>query len=113
VGRAAAGVAAGIVANDAFQAAACARAGSGAWRAGAALVQHDDPASVAVLQLAHREAVARGEVWWLAETLRVRAQAERRFGDTALASELLVEARRVATEHGAQLLVDRLAAHSD
>jgi hypothetical protein len=81
--------------------------------AGAALLQHDDPASVAVLQLAHQEAVARGEVWWLAETLRVRAQAERRFGDAALASELLAEARRVATEQGAQLLVDRLAADCD
>jgi hypothetical protein len=52
-------------------------------------------------------------VGWLAETLRVRAQAERRFGDAALAGELLAEARRVATEQGAQLLVDRLAADCD
>jgi hypothetical protein len=81
--------------------------------AGAALLHHDDPAAVEVLEVAHREAVDRGEVWWLAETLRVRAHAERRFGDAALAGDLLAEARRVAATQGAQLLVDRLAAEAD
>jgi hypothetical protein len=45
-----------------------------------------------------------------AETLRIRAHAERRFGDAALARELIAEARRVAAAQGAHLLVDRLAA---
>ena len=35
------------------------------------------------------------------------------FGDSELAGEVLAEARRVATEQGAQLLVDRLAADCD
>jgi hypothetical protein len=78
--------------------------------AGAALLNYDDPAAVAVLERAHREAVERGEVWWLAETLRIRAHAERRFGDAALARGLLAEARHIAAQQGARLLVDRLAA---
>jgi DNA-binding SARP family transcriptional activator len=78
--------------------------------AGAALLNYDDPAAVAVLERAHREAVERGEVWWLAETLRIRAHAERRFGDAALARKLIDEARHIAAQQGAQLLVDRLAA---
>jgi hypothetical protein len=44
--------------------------------------------------------------------IAVRTHAERRFGDAALASELL-EARHVAVAQGAQLLVDRLAAEGD
>jgi hypothetical protein len=78
--------------------------------AAAALLHHDDPRAIDVLALAHREAVERGEVWWLAETLRVRSQAERRFGDAALADTLRAEAVRVADAQGARLLVDRLAA---
>jgi hypothetical protein len=77
--------------------------------AGHALLVADDPRSVEVLARAQSEALERGEVWWLAETLRLRANAERRFGDVTLAPALLDEARRVAAEQGAQLLVDRLA----
>jgi hypothetical protein len=53
--------------------------------------------------------VERGEVWWLAETLRLRSHAERRFGDPALVADLLADARRIAAEQGARLLVERLA----
>lgn len=76
---------------------------------GDALLHVGDPRSVEVLARAARDAVERGEVWWLAETLRLRAQAERRFGDATLADGLLEEARRLAAEQGAQLLIDRLA----
>ena len=81
--------------------------------AGAALLHHDDPRALDVLARAHREAVERGEVWWLAETLRVRSQAERRFGDAGVADTLRAEAVRVANEQGARLLVERLAAASN
>lgn len=78
---------------------------------GAALLHHDDPVARDVLERAHREALERGEVWWLAETLRLRAVAERRFGDGALGDALLGEARAVAAAQGGRLLIDRLAAH--
>jgi hypothetical protein len=80
---------------------------------GEALLRIDDPLARDVLELAHTETLERGEVWWLAETLRLRAHAERRFGDAGLSTELLAEARTVATTQGARLLVDRLAAELD
>jgi hypothetical protein len=80
---------------------------------GAALLHHDNPVARPVLERAHREAIVRGELWWLAETLRLRSHAERRFGDPALAAGLLADARRIAAEQGATLLVERLAGEAD
>ncbi len=77
--------------------------------AGGALLHAGDPRSLTVLARAERDAVERGEVWWLAETLRLRSHAERRFGDPALVADLLADARRIAAEQGARLLVERLA----
>ena len=81
--------------------------------AGEALLHVDDASACDVLDLAYAEALERGEVWWLAETLRLRAHAERRFGDPHKATTLRDEARHVAAAQGAQLLVDRLAAEGD
>jgi DNA-binding SARP family transcriptional activator len=78
--------------------------------AGAALLHVDDRRALDVLERARAEAVARGEVWWLAETLRLLAEAEQRFGDPTHSRALLAEARRLAERQGAQLLVDRLSA---
>jgi DNA-binding SARP family transcriptional activator len=81
--------------------------------AGEALLHVDDASACDVLDLAYAETLERGEVWWLAETLRLRACAERRFGDPQKATTLRDEARRVAAAQGAQLLVDRLDAEGD
>ena len=52
----------------------------------------------------------RGEVWWLSETLRLQALADRRFGDGSRADALLDEAEALARKQGAQLIVARIAA---
>lgn len=76
--------------------------------AGDALLSSGDAAAVDVLTRARAEAESRGEVWWLAEILRLLAECDRRFGDGSLADALRAEARRVATEQGAHLLAARL-----
>jgi hypothetical protein len=76
--------------------------------AGAALLQLGDRRALDVLERARAEAVERGEVWWLAETLRVLANAEERFGDPGRSQGLLIEAKQLAVRQGARLLVDRL-----
>jgi DNA-binding SARP family transcriptional activator len=78
-----------------------------------ALLQVEDPSARDVLARAYTETLERGEVWWLAETLRLMARAERRFGDAEQAARLLQEARRVATEQGAHMLVERLVTELD
>jgi DNA-binding SARP family transcriptional activator len=80
---------------------------------GQALLHVGDAGARDVLAIAHAETLERGEVWWLAETLRLRSRAERRFGDPEKATALLDEARHVAARQGARLLIDRLAAESD
>jgi hypothetical protein len=75
---------------------------------GAALLHVDEPRALDVLARAQREALERGEVWWLAETLRLLAAAEQRFGDPTQSAPLLAEARQLAERQGARLLVARL-----
>lgn len=78
--------------------------------AGQALYAAGDAAALTVLDHARREASERGEVWWLAETLRLLAAAERRFGDPERADAVLAEAVEVAARQGSALLMARLAA---
>jgi DNA-binding SARP family transcriptional activator len=61
-----------------------------------------------LLEQARSEALARGEVWWLSETVRLQAEADRRWGDGTRAPALLDEAETLAREHGARLVLDRL-----
>ncbi len=78
--------------------------------AGHALLHTGEARALDVLRQARVEAVDRGEVWWLAETLRVLALAEQRFGDPDCAPHLLAESAALAGQQGARLLIDRLAA---
>jgi DNA-binding SARP family transcriptional activator len=78
--------------------------------AGEALLHFDDPRALPVLELARRRSLTRGEVWWLAETLRLLSHAERRFGNATKSAALLGEAHDVAIRQGARLLVDRIEA---
>jgi hypothetical protein len=66
--------------------------------------------SVEILEQARAETYARGELWWLAETLRLSALAELRFGDPTKSPALFDEALRLAQAQGARLLVDRVTA---
>ncbi len=75
-----------------------------------ACIALDDPRALGLLDDAAREARSRGEVWWLSEILRLRAVADRRFGNGELATKLLDEAEQLATAHGARLVLDRIAA---
>ena len=77
---------------------------------GEALLESDDPAAVEVLAAARREGEGRGEVWWLAETIRLQALADRRFGTGEQAPVLLDEAEALAARQGAGLLLARIAA---
>jgi DNA-binding SARP family transcriptional activator len=67
-----------------------------------------DGRAVELLEQARSEALARGEVWWLSETVRLQAEADRRWGDGSRAAALLDEAETLAREHGAQLVLARL-----
>ena len=69
-----------------------------------------DERAVALLERAETESRSRGEVWWLPETLRLRALADRAFGRGASARALLDEARRLAEEQGSVLLQGRIDA---
>jgi hypothetical protein len=77
---------------------------------GHALLEVGDDRAVEVLAEARREAEARHEVWWLAETIRLQALADRRFGDGSRAADLLDAAEQLATRQGALLLLPRIAA---
>ncbi len=70
----------------------------------------DDARAVELLDQAREEAESRGEVWWLAEIVRLRAEADLRFGDGDQASTLLDEAEELATEQGAVLILPRISA---
>ena len=73
----------------------------------------DDDRAVGLLETAAAEARSRGERWWLAETMRLQAVGDRRFGDGRRADELLAEAEALARQQGATLLVERLAAQRE
>lgn len=66
-----------------------------------------DPVALELLASAEERARSRGEVFWLAEVLRLRAVADRRFADGSRAAELLDEAESLASRQGANLLVER------
>jgi DNA-binding SARP family transcriptional activator len=70
----------------------------------------DDPRAIELLDQSRREAEARGEVWWLAETIRLQAEADLRFGDGSLAAALMDEAEELARNQGALLVLPRIAA---
>jgi hypothetical protein len=76
---------------------------------GEALIETGDPAAVEQLAQAQREGEQRGEVWWMAETLRLRALADHRFGDGRAAAALLDEAEALAERQGALLILPRIA----
>ena len=73
----------------------------------------DDDRAMGLLETADAEARSRGERWWLAETMRLQALADRRFGDGRRADDLLAEAEALARRQGATLLVERLAAQRE
>jgi hypothetical protein len=58
--------------------------------------------------MARRHAESRGEVWWLAETVRLQALAEQRFGAAERGAELMAEARALAERHGTRIVLARL-----
>jgi DNA-binding SARP family transcriptional activator len=67
-----------------------------------------DRRAVDLLEEARSEALARGEVWWLSETVRLQAETDRRWGDGTRAPALLEEAEALAREQGAHLVLARL-----
>ena len=67
-----------------------------------------DPRADELLARARHEADTRGEVWWLAETLRLLARAAARRGDVASSRAHIDAARALAQEQGAALLLRRL-----
>ena len=75
-----------------------------------ACLEVDDRGAFELLERARAEAESRGERWWLAETLRLLAEADVRFGDGTRAVELLDEAESLATKQGARVVLPRIAA---
>ena len=73
-----------------------------------ALVEVGDQRAWDALDRATAEAATRGEYLWYAETLRVRALAERRLGDGARVDALLDEAEARALSSGAGGIVARV-----
>ncbi len=69
----------------------------------------DDAAALDLLEQARREALDRGEVWWLPEILRLQAVADQRFADGRRSADLLREAAELATAQGNLLLARRVA----
>lgn len=67
-----------------------------------------DDRAASVLERAHDESSGRGEIWWLAETLRLQALVAEDRGDRARATHLLEEARMLAHRQGALLILRRL-----
>jgi hypothetical protein len=77
---------------------------------GAACLAAGDERAVEVLVQARDEALAASEVWWLAETVRLLAEARAAAGQLPEAQALAAEAEAIATEQGAGLLLPRIAA---
>jgi hypothetical protein len=67
-------------------------------------------AAAELLRAAHAQAIARHEVWWLAEIVRLQALTENRYGRREQAIELIEEARTIAEDQHATLLLERIAA---
>jgi hypothetical protein len=72
-----------------------------------------DPRAVGLLAEAEHEARTRGETWWLAETLRLRALADERFGDGSRARAWREAATSLARSQGATIVLARLRAAED
>ncbi len=64
---------------------------------------------VRFVHAAREEAERSGEVWWLAETLRVEALIEHRFGDRTAVAALLDDAEALARRQGAHSIAARIA----
>ena len=77
---------------------------------GHALLESHDERAIATLAEARREGESRGELWWMPETIRLQALADRRFGGGAAAADLLDEAEALATRLGAGIVLPRIAA---
>jgi hypothetical protein len=77
---------------------------------GHALLEAGDERAVATLAQARREGESRGELWWMPETIRLQALADRRFGGDAATVALLDEAEALATRLGAGVVLPRIAA---
>jgi hypothetical protein len=69
-----------------------------------------DRRALELLERARAEAESRGERWWLAETLRLLAEADIRFGDGSRVAGLLDEAESLAARQGAGVVLPRIAA---
>ncbi len=76
---------------------------------GATLLELGEARAVAVLAQARGDAETRHETWWLAETIRLQALADERFGDGTAAPGWRREAAQLAAAQGAALVVQRLA----
>jgi hypothetical protein len=77
---------------------------------GAACLAAGDERAIEVLVRARAEALSASEVWWLAETVRLLAEARAAAGELGEAQALAAEAEALATEQGAGLLLPRIAA---
>ena len=75
-----------------------------------ALVARGDERAWDALDRAAEEANGRGEYLWFAETLRVRALADRRLGDGSSVGALLDEAEARALASGAGGILERVRA---
>ncbi len=76
---------------------------------GDACVMAGDERAVAVLERPGPRRSSRGEVWWLAETIRLLAEAVAVAGDPERAVALAEEAEVLAIRQGARMLLPRLA----
>jgi DNA-binding SARP family transcriptional activator len=77
---------------------------------GHALLEADDERAIATLAESRREGESRGELWWMPETIRLQALADRRFAGGAATADLLDEAETLATRLGAGIVLPRIAA---
>lgn len=80
---------------------------------GDALLRAGDRRAVRTLAQARIEAEQRKETFWLAETIRLQAEADRRFSTGTAALDLLDQAETLAMRQGARLLLPRIAASRD
>jgi DNA-binding SARP family transcriptional activator len=72
-----------------------------------------DPRAIALLDQSRVEAESRGELWWLPEIIRLRAEADLRLGDGNLAPQLLDEAETLAASQGSHIVLPRIAVMRD
>jgi hypothetical protein len=77
---------------------------------GQALLESGDERAVTTLAQARQEGESRGELWWMPETIRLQALADRHFGGGQSAVVLLDEAQALATRLGAGIVLPRIAA---